>query len=553
MTGQAYSPWGGPEGSAIRARRPAVLRTLIVGAGRAGRALARELSADQSSGLQPIGFLDDASTPSSRRPLPLPHLGTLADVRRLTTEHAAEAVVLAIPGLPPSRTRELAHAATGAEAVVRYLPWYIAALSRKAIASDLRPLDIRALIDAPEPHVVSPEVKEVITGKRVLVTGAASPLGSEICRQLHAFSPAALFLLDTDEAALHRVRTELWGEQPLDASDAALLTTDIRDRDQTDQAFGGPQTRSRLPRRRARWHAAVLERRPSHGVKKRSCTDNLVRAAARHGTERFVQLSTERPGLDARRLTARRGSRRPRRRAQGSQAGKEAPHEAAFTAVRIGDVLDAHGSLLTTLADQIRAGGPVTVTPPDAARCFATVEEAIALTLEASRIATGGELYTLDLGEPTPITEVVSRFTRQYNLPEVPIRHVGVRHGGKSPSAAERTPTSQPQIFRAAAITDPADYAQLPERLDKLYRAAARLIEGAPDAGATGCSLSSRPRSRHPPPDSPHSYIARPAAANTSSYIHSPCSGTVTRSCESLSPTWPTPVTPSKSWRPRVT
>jgi len=175
MTGQADSPWDGPEGPASWIRTPAVLRTLVVGAGRAGRALARDLRGAEDQELRPIGFLDDAREPFAARepsgarepsarheaqPEPaLPLLGTLPELARLVAEHDAEAVVLAIPGLPTARTRELTAAAIGAGAVVRYLPWHAAFLPREATRSDVRPLDIRALIDGPEPHVVSPEVR----------------------------------------------------------------------------------------------------------------------------------------------------------------------------------------------------------------------------------------------------------------------------------------------------------------------------------------------------------------------------------------------------------
>lgn len=478
MSGHADFPGGGADGLDRWGSPPALLRTLIVGAGRAGRALARDLSGDAGHGLRPIGFLDDAGKTALRgvgRHLG-PHLGTLADLPRLIAEHDAEVVALAIPGLPAARVHELADAALGAGAAARYLPWHTAVLSREAVGADLRPLDIRSLIDGPRPPVVSPEVKEIVTGKRVMVTGAGSPLGAEICRQLHAFSPGALFLLDSDETALHRLRRDLWGEAPLDESYAALLTADIRDRDQTDQTFRDLRPEVVFHAAGLR-HAAVLERRPSHGVKANVLgTDNLVRAAARHGTERFLHLSGD--ADPASMLGAsQRVAEAVVRGADHKRAKRGA--ETVFATVRVGDVLDARDSLLTFLADQIRAGGPVTVTHPDATRCFATVEEAVALALEAARMAAGGEVYVLDVGRPVRVTEVVSRFTRQYKLPEVPVRYVGPRRGETPRSAEHASPririaTHQPQVFMAAVDADPAEYAHLPERLDKLYKAAGK-------------------------------------------------------------------------------
>ena len=403
------------------------LRTLIVGAGRTARALARDLRETAEHGLRPVAVLDDA---------------TASDLARLIPRHEARAVVLADPGLPAPRFRELADAAVAAGAVVRYLPWFAAALPREATGSDLRPLDITALIDGPDLHVASPDVKEIVTGKRVLVTGAGSTLGSELCRQLHAFDPDAL-----------------WSDE--------LSTDDIQDRDQTSKTF-------RRLKPEVVFHAAglrqasVLERRPSQAVKANILTtDNLARAAARHATERFILIAA-----DADPMSMLGASHRV-----AEAAALSATHttETVFAAVRIGDVLDPRNSLLTALADQIRSGGPVTITHPNASRCFATAEEAVALTLEAGRMAAGGEVYSLDLGEPVRITEVVARFTRQYKLPEVPIRYVGRGlERSKNPAPAERIPTAHPQIFTMPADADPAEYAHLPERLDKLYKAAAK-------------------------------------------------------------------------------
>lgn len=458
MTGQADSPRRSPPG----------LAAVVVGAGRTGQALVRDLQDHEEHGLRPVAVLGDTELDNTNlgdTDLGDTDLGdtdaTATDLARLITRHEAEAVVLAIPDLPAPRFRHLADTATRAGAVVRYLPWYAVALHRAAKGSDLLPLDIRALIDSPAPHVVSQDVKEIVTGKRVLVTGAGGALGSEFSRQLHAFNPSALFLLDSDEQSLLRLRTDIWGDE---------LTTDLRDREQTNDLFR--RFRPELVVHAAgRKQASVLERRPSLGVKANILsTDNLVRAAAKHGAERFVHISTD--ADPASMLGATQRVAEAIVLGAASKTGKKHHPGTAFAAVRIGDALDARASLLTTLPAQIRAGGPVTITHPDATRCFATVEESVALALEAGRMATGGELFTLDLGEPMRITEVIARFTRHYKLPEVPIRYVGTRQHAWNREPAERIPTAQPQIFTVPVGADPAEYAHLPEWLDKLYRAA---------------------------------------------------------------------------------
>ena len=180
------------------------LRTLIVGAGEAGRALARDLQHVDSFGLAPIGFLDDKQSRQVVRRLPV--LGTLDDLLAVATAQRAEVVVLAIPGLPWATVRSLATAASRVGASVRHLPSFVALLQRDVVGTDLRDLQVGSLIGRNEMHVVSPGVLQTLTGKRILVTGAGGSIGSELCRQVHGFEPAELMMLDHDESNLHRLQ-----------------------------------------------------------------------------------------------------------------------------------------------------------------------------------------------------------------------------------------------------------------------------------------------------------------------------------------------------------
>jgi FlaA1/EpsC-like NDP-sugar epimerase len=479
MTETVEIAQGEPELPAYVTRPQHTLRTLIVGAGQAGRSLARDLRRVEDFGLLPVGFVDDAPEKQGGMDLEskLPVLGTLDQLQQLVSENRAEAVVLAIPGLPAARARELTAAATGAGATVRYLPSFIAALQRDVVGSDLRSLDVKALIGRQELHVVSPEVKEIIAGKRVLVTGAGGSIGSELCRQVYAFNPAALYLLDHDESNLHRLQLEIWGEALLsDDANSDLLIADIRDRHRMDQIFRDLKPEV-VFHAAAHKHLPLLERHPSEGVKSNAQgTDNLVRAAVKHGAERFILISTDKAADPTSILGA--SKRLAEIVVQGAAyEAKQNGSETVFAGVRFGNVLGSRGSLLTVLAEQIRAGGPVTITHPDATRFFMTIEEAVGLVLEAGRMANGGEIYVLDMGEPVRIVDLVPRFTQQYNLPEVPIRFTGLRQGEKLDETLfsgkeERIPTEQARIFSTISHVDPSEFETLPERLEKLYRAA---------------------------------------------------------------------------------
>ncbi|HEV8559964.1 MAG TPA: polysaccharide biosynthesis protein, partial [Actinophytocola sp.] len=271
---------------AARSRRLAGLRTLVVGAGEAGRALSRDLLRVPEFGLEPLGFLDD----DPAKPGVNNVLGRLDETTRVVLAHAVEVVVVAIPGLSPERFRQVAAGASAAGASMWYLPSFIAALRRDVVGSGMRSLDVHHLIGRSEMHVVSPQARVTIEGKRVLVTGAGGSIGSELCRQVRGFEPSRLFMLDHDESNLHRLQLELYGEALLDDD---IVISDIRDRARVDQVF-------RELRPEVVFHAAahkhlpLLERHPCEGVKSNVIgTGNLVRAALAVGVDRFVLISSD--------------------------------------------------------------------------------------------------------------------------------------------------------------------------------------------------------------------------------------------------------------------
>ena len=195
--------------------RPTLLRALIVGAGVAGRALARDLEAAPQFGLMPVGFVDD--DPTKQEVTHYPVLGSLDRVAEIAIRENIDVVVMAIPALDPDIFRKVAQGAASAGASVRYLPSFVAALKRRVGGSDMRWLDVGQLIGRDEVHVVSSAAAEIIKDKVVLVTGAGGSIGSELCRQLARFEPSALLKLDRDESGLHAVQLSIVQQQPGEA------------------------------------------------------------------------------------------------------------------------------------------------------------------------------------------------------------------------------------------------------------------------------------------------------------------------------------------------
>jgi FlaA1/EpsC-like NDP-sugar epimerase len=431
-----------------------------VGSGAAGRTLTRDLRRVPDYGLTPVGFLDD--DPRAHLGFGLPLFGRLGELRQVVADRRIEAVVIAVPSLPPARVRSLTREAAATGARVRYLPSFLAAIERDARVADLRCPHLGALLGRPERQVLAPAARAALAHRRVLVTGAGGSIGSELCRQLRGYGPASLHLLDHDESNLHRLQLELDGEALLDSNE--IVIADIRDGARIRQVF-------RTIRPQVVFHAAahkhlpLLERHPCEGVKSNVLgTQHLVRAALEYGAERFVLVSTDK-AADPRSVLG--ATKRLAELIVQANAGGQT----AVCSVRLGNVLGSRGSFLAVLAEQIEQGGPVTVTDPEVTRFFMTVEEAVGLVLGAASLAEYGETFVLDMGDPVRIVDLVRNYAAQLDLPDAEIRYTGLRPGEKLHEALfaeheQRLPTTHPAIWATRPAPVPDAFAT---SLDLLY------------------------------------------------------------------------------------
>ncbi|HEY8951801.1 MAG TPA: polysaccharide biosynthesis protein, partial [Candidatus Dormibacteraeota bacterium] len=350
----------------------------------------------------------------------------------------------------------------------RYLPSFGAALERDARVSDLRRLRVDRLLGRQELHVVRTASRAVVEGKRVLVTGAGGSIGSELCRQIKAFGPASLHMLDHDESNLHRLQMQLDGQALLDSDE--LLIADIRDGDRIRQLCSDLRFQV-IFHAAAHKHLPLLERHPCEGVKSNVLgTRHLVEAAVATGVEHFILISTDKAADPISILGA---SKRVAEMIVQSHAGGFT----RFASVRFGNVLGSRGSFLSVLSEQIENGEAVTVTHPDVTRFFMTVEEAVGLVIEAASMAELGETFVLDMGEPVRIVDLVHNYAAQFHLREgdFEIIFTGLRGGEKLNEALfseneERLRTDHPRIWATRPAPPAGD---LDEILDRLIKAAA--------------------------------------------------------------------------------
>ena len=458
-------------------------RVLVIGAGMAGRSLARDLAAP-GAGCVVVGHLDD--DPHARHVDRRPVLGPLAELADVVAAQQIDVVVVAIPSLPPVELAALVRDAMRSGVRVRYLPSFHAAVRRDSRPDDLFEVPPSTLLGREEVFVVRPSTRAVVRHRRVLVTGAGGSIGSELCRQVRSYGPSALYMLDHDESNLHALQLEISGRALLDTDE--LIVADIRDRRRVQQIFATLRPEV-VFHAAAHKHLPLLERHPCEGVKSNvRGTEYLVEAALEHGAQRFVLISTDKAAAPTSVLGA---TKRLAELIVANAAGRGT----AVGSVRFGNVLGSRGSFLHVLAHQMAAHEPVTITDPDVDRYFMTVEEAVGLVLEAAAMAESGETFVLDMGAPVRIVSLVESYAAQVGATDVDIRFTGLRSGEKLKEelfgdAEDRIATAHPRISATVSWPLPESFST---DLAQLYDAAEANAAGEIRGLLTGLVPDYRP------------------------------------------------------------
>jgi len=402
-----------------QAREPGGLRTVIVGAGSAGAALAYELTHTGSGRTaKVIGFVDDDLELAGRSVRGLPVLGTLEDLEAICLKNRIDRILITEGEGSRQQIKSVVDQALRTKAQVKVLPLSTDRVDGPLVRN-LRDLDVTDLLHREHAPVDSGEIGDYLAGATVLITGAGGSIGSEIARQVVRYRPARLLLLDRDESLLHDVATG-----PLAAAETVLADIcdqvriqDLFDHHRPDVVFHAA----------AQKHVPILERFPVEAARTNVFgTWNLISTAAEHGTKRFVHISTDKAADPCSVMGA------TKRAAEQMVFEVGRRNELPFVAVRFGNVLGSRGSVVPTFLRQIVDGGPVTVTSPEMTRYFMTIPEAVSLVLQSGAMAEPGRIYLLDMGEPVSILSLARQLIRLAGLrpgEDVEISIVGVRQG----------------------------------------------------------------------------------------------------------------------------
>jgi FlaA1/EpsC-like NDP-sugar epimerase len=441
-------------------RRTRGPRTVIVGAGMAGRMLFQEIRHNPELNYSVVGFLDDDRAKAGANISGRPVLGTIRQLRRIAREQSATHVVIAIPSAPAKLIREVVHACQEAGLQVRTLPPITDMLDPGRLAAQLREVNLEDLLGRDPVRLETDRIAAYLVGRRVLVTGAGGSIGSELCRQLARFQPAELVLFDVAETPLHHIQLEL--ERDFPKQRVRPVLADVRDAEQVRRVFrdGRPQV---VFHAAAYKHVPMMEHHPLEAVKTNVIgTRNLALAAEEAGVERFVMISTDKAVNPTNVMGA------SKRAAEVFVQAFSEKSRTDFITVRFGNVLGSNGSVVPLFREQIARGGPVTVTHRDVTRYFMTIPEASQLVLQAGSMGQGGEIFLLDMGEPVKIVELAEELIRLSGLvpyEDIPIAFTGLRPGEKLfeellIDGEGIRPTAHKKILVAAARPLPLDEAE---------------------------------------------------------------------------------------------
>jgi FlaA1/EpsC-like NDP-sugar epimerase len=430
-----------------RTRHETALRTVILGAGAAGDMLLRDLVQSHEHGYRIVGFLDDDEgkwgTILGGRPV----LGDVARLPELVERLKVEAVLIAIPRLPARRVREILNLCADLGVRFKILPVSFAYLNDRVSASMLQDLSPEDLLPRDQVNLGDSGQTGMIARRRVLVTGAAGSIGSEICRQLTSAGAGQIVMVDLNENGLYLLKREL--EHAAPETDVCVEVGDIRDAGRMRALFAGHQPQD-VFHAAAHKHVPLMETNPTEAVKNNIlATRQLGELAGEADVSTFVMISTDK----AVRPTSVMGA--SKRAAELVVQDLNGKYRTRFISVRFGNVLGSAGSVIPIFRQQILNGGPVTITHPDMVRYFMTIPEASQLVLQAGAMGEGGEVFILDMGEPVRILDLAKDMITLYGLKpfeDIDIVFTGMRPGEKLFEELETvgesiTKTRHPKIF----------------------------------------------------------------------------------------------------------
>ncbi|MEK0174685.1 nucleoside-diphosphate sugar epimerase/dehydratase [Tetragenococcus halophilus] len=403
-------------------------RTLIVGAGEGGRVLYNSfLGSKTASDIQVVGFVDDDPNKQKVYLSNVKVLGRMKDLPQLVRKYQIDMVTIAIPSLPRKRLREVFDLLENNPVTVNTMPSMEEMAAGKINISKLKEIDVVDLLGRDEAKLDVASIKDQITDKTILVTGAGGSIGSEITRQVIQFNPRQLLLLGHGENSIYLIHRELSTRCKERTTELVPIIADVQNREKIFEVMSKYQP-DIVYHAAAHKHVPLMEFNPKEAVKNNVYgTKNVAEAAKAHAVEQFVMVSTDKANNPPNVMGA------TKRIAEMIVTGMNEKGTTKFSAVRFGNVLGSRGSVIPLFREQLTNGGPLTVTDFRMTRYFMTIPEASRLVIQSGALANGGEVFVLDMHEPVKILDLAKNMVRLsgYSEDEIEIVETGIRPGEK--------------------------------------------------------------------------------------------------------------------------
>ncbi len=405
---------------------------VIIGAGDAGYILCKEIIQNHRFDANVVGFIDDA-----RAGKIVYGKKVLAD-----TEHMAEVIhkhevtlaFIAIPSASKKDVRRIYDICKNLNLETKIMKQGDELLENPdaAVRYPVEDISIEDLLGRGEIHLDQQEIRSYITGKVVAVTGAGGSIGSELCRQIVKFHPKELVMIDINENSLYMLEQEFNRDRTHGRMDQSIqidsYIASIRDRVAIDSIFAGKRP-SVVYHAAAHKHVPLMETRPMEAVKNNVFgTNNVIKSCIKHQVERFIMISTDKAVNPTNVMGATKRMTEMILQANGNNGVTK------MAAVRFGNVLGSNGSVIPIFKNQIKEGGPITITDRNIIRYFMTIPEAAQLVLQAGFYADKGEIFVLDMGEPVKILDLAEKMIRLAGMEpykDIDIVEIGLRPGEK--------------------------------------------------------------------------------------------------------------------------
>jgi len=423
-------------------------RIVIVGAGDVGANLAKEMKLRRDLRMYPIAFFDDDRAKWRTHVHGVPVIGRpeLLSEGKIQADEA----VIAMPSASGRRIREVVQVFNEVRLPFETVPSMEQMVNGVVKASQIRPVQIEDLLGREHIVLEKERIRELVRDKVVMVTGAGGSIGAELCRQIAGYHPSRLLLVERCEVQMYQIEQELIGLGH--GSRINPLIADVLDGERMRGIFGQFQPRL-VFHAAAHKHVPMMEHQPYEAFRNNAIgTKEMAKLSTEFGVERFVLISTDK----AINPTNAMGATKRLAELYIQALQRHNGTHTRFMAVRFGNVLGSSGSVIPTFKKQISAGGPVTVTHPDIARYFMTVQEAVGLVLQSAAQGQGGEIFVLDMGKLVKIVDVARQLIELSGLKpdiDVEITFTGLRPGEKlfeelNYDTESMVPTEHPKILR---------------------------------------------------------------------------------------------------------